>query len=532
MSLPQSNSAWPPHDLQCVYEKLAIWSAWYSGDPDELSGVYGGSTAYDPTGFFATERGGFRGRVSRALQRFWWGERISPGERRTKLHIPVAGDIASVSADLLFSEPPAFTADNETTNKRLTELIDDHTHAALREAAEIAAALGGVFLRVVWNADMADKPWICAEHPDAAVPEFEWGRLSAVTFWSVVHDDGTSIVRHLQRYEPGRILHGVYVGDRDDLGIAVPLTEYPQTAPLASMVDAEGAIQTGIRGLAVVYVPNVRPNRLWRDRPAAAQLGRSDFAQLEGLMDNLDEAWSDWMRDLRLAKARLLVPQTMLDSHGRGQGASFDLDRELFTGLEGMLQKAGESPITQVQFKIRTDEHKMLTQSLLEQIVRGAGYSMQSFGMNGDTAVTATEVSARERQSITTRGRKINYWKPALAEIIEALLGIDQVVFKSGVKPQKPDVEFPDAVAEDPKDLAMTLKMLADARAASTETLVEMLHPDWNDTQQREEVALIRANPAPAPAPFQQPPGGPQPPQQQPGDPNVQPDPNAPPQAA
>ncbi|MGW2932951.1 phage portal protein [Streptomyces sp. NPDC001156] len=532
MPLPQSNIAWPPADLRCVYDKLAVWSAWYSGDPDELSGVYGGSQSYDTSGFFASERGGFRARVSRALQRFWWGERVPPGERRTKLHVPIAGDIASISADLLFSEPPALKAEDDATHKRLDELIDDNTHAALREGAEIAAALGGVFLRVVWNADLADKPWICAEHPDAAVPEFQWGRLSAVTFWQVIHDDGNSVVRHLQRYEPGRILHGLYVGDRDSLGIPVPLTDYPQTASLAPMVDAEGAIVTGTRGLAVVYVPNVRPNRLWRHLPAAAQLGRSDYAQLEGLMDNLDEAWSDWMRDLRLAKARLLVPQTMLDSHGRGQGASFDLDRELFTGLEGMLQQPSENPITQVQFAIRTEEHKALTESLTEQIVRGAGYSLQTFGMNGDVAVTATEVTARERKSITTRGRKINYWKPALAEILEALLGIDQVVFRSGVTPQKPTIEFPDAVAEDPKDLAMTLKMLADARAASTETLVEMLHPDWDELRRREEVKLIESSTAPAPVPSTLPPNGPQTGPQQPGDPNAQPGQDGPPQAA
>jgi hypothetical protein len=42
----------------------------------------------------------------------------------------------------------------------------------------------------------------------------------------------------------------------------------------------------------------------------AAPLGRSDFSGLEISLDTLDEAHASWMRDIRLGKARLIVPHS------------------------------------------------------------------------------------------------------------------------------------------------------------------------------------------------------------------------------
>lgn len=43
----------------------------------------------------------------------------------------------------------------------------------------------------------------------------------------------------------------------------------------------------------VVYIPNIKPNKVWRDLgPMAAPLGRSDFSGLETAFDGLDEAFS------------------------------------------------------------------------------------------------------------------------------------------------------------------------------------------------------------------------------------------------
>ena len=80
--------------------------------------------------------------------------------------------------------PPPSSTTPPTSRTTSSDLIDDGTHSTLIEAAETCAALGGVFLRVVWDTDIQDRPWIDLVPPDAAVPEFKYGRLVAVTFWT------------------------------------------------------------------------------------------------------------------------------------------------------------------------------------------------------------------------------------------------------------------------------------------------------------------------------------------------------------
>ncbi len=115
---------------------------------------------------------------------------------------------------------------------------------------------------------------------------------------------------------PGRVEHALYQGSPDRLGVRVPLTEHPEVAALADSLGREGdSIETGIDLLTAAYVPNIRPNRRHRGSP----FGRSDFgAPLYDLFDALDTTWSSWIRDLRLARARLLVPDGYLRDHGPG----------------------------------------------------------------------------------------------------------------------------------------------------------------------------------------------------------------------
>jgi A118 family predicted phage portal protein len=289
------------------------------------------------------------------------------------------------------------------------------------------------------------------------------------------------------------ILHGTYEGTPTELGDPIPLSAVPQMTQIADAVDGTGAIPTGVDQLTAVYIPNMKPNRLWRSLPAAAPCGRSDFSGAESMMDALDETYSSWMRDVRLGKARLLVPDTYLQSLGQGQGARWDPEREIYEQLNMLDNGTGGNMITQSQFQIRVQEHKETALDLMTRIVASSGYEVQTFGLQGDHGrpLTATEVVARERKSFITRSRKINYWRPALAEIFETLLAIDSVVFKSGVTPAKPDLEWGDGVSLDPTTVAQTVQYLHAAESASTEVRVAMVHQDWDEPQVKEEVARI-----------------------------------------
>lgn len=472
---------------------LREWSAWYSGDPTKLASVYG--TLAETTAsqkVYGSPTAGTR-------MRFWGRRGESVPQSRQRLHVPVASDIASTSADLLFGEEPSLRipeamganapADAKQAQDRLGEIADNiGLTNLLLEGAEVSAALGGVYLRPGWDQEVADHPLLDVIHADAALPSFRGRSLAAVTFHRVVMVDGNNIWRHLEVHEPGWIYHGLYIGTPDSLGTRVPLQRHTDTETLPQEVRLPESLS---QGLIVRYVPNVLPNRKYRDRP----IGRADFAGQEGLMDSLDEAYTSWMRDIRLGQARIIVSEEALDRRGRGQGASFDADREVFTTLSMDPQtKANGQPITPVQFTIRTQEHADTCLHLFEKIVTMSGYSPQTFGVNiQGQAESGTALRIREGKTLKTRGRKARYWVPAIEQVLETMLAIDREVLghtDHGVF--RPSVDEAEVIVNNPVEVAQTVSMLRQARAASVETAVRMAQPDLDDEAVVAEVARIQ----------------------------------------
>jgi len=514
MLMPTTNRPWPPPEMNPVTYQWRQWSAWWTGEPDLLQWTYYNLGANSPVGraFFATtgepglpipKPGQFRGGLLGSISYTFWGSPIPPGEKRTKMHVPLASDIASTSADLLFSKPPVITAANQANQAALDDLMGDNTHAKLLEAAETASAMGGVFIRVVWDTDVSDEPMLDVVPADAAVPLFSCGKLLAVTFWRVISDDGAEVVRHLEMHAPGQnaIFHSVYVGDQTDLGRVYPLTDFPETASFAQYLSEGNAIRfpdMPLDASTVVYVPNMLPNKIWRDLgPAVAPMGRSDYSGVETLMDGLDEVYSSWQRDLRLAKARLIVPQQYLDNIGRGKGAVFDPDRQVYSPISMMTAGGGgTNDIMANQFAIRFQEHQATADNYINRIVQGAGYSGQTFGEydSQGAAMTATEIRARERHTLITRQKKVLYWRPAVRDILYGWLAVKRCIFNDAtITPERPEAEFPDVVLPDQLELAQTAAALSGADAASKETLVRLVHPDWSDEEVRDEVKMIYA---------------------------------------
>jgi hypothetical protein len=490
--LPQPNEVWPPKPLEYVFSDLARWSAWFSGSADELSRVYGGAEDHRIRQTW-TASGGLVG----AVTRFFWGKRPSPGEQHTKLHVPVAAEIAQVSADLIFGQPPTvLVADDDVTQARLDELIGDRGGIQLHEAAEACAALGHVYLRVGWDRDIDPTgPLLSTIDADAAFANYSYGHLRDVCFvreWV----DGGSVLRHFESHEPGVIFHAAYLGDAYNIGRIVPLEAHPQTADLVdSTMFADDSrpgvgIETGIDRLDVVGVANQR-SKTWRHLPAARDLGVPDIAGCEQVLDALDNCWSSWMRDIRHGRSRIHVPMHMMDNKGLGKGAEFDLDRELYVGLTSLPD--GPLQLEATQFKIRYEEHAATATALLERIVGGAGYSLQTFGLDPSTSTqTATESWARQNRTQNTRNGKLRHWDRAVRDLSWILLAVDQAQFGGHGNPDLPvTVQFADTVSDSQLTRAQTATMLRSAAAASTRTLVELVHNDWDGEEIDAEVDLI-----------------------------------------
>jgi hypothetical protein len=508
MPLPigSDKTPWPPTEISALLLKMAQWGAWYTGDLQKLQAAYGGGDIQDSTGFFASDHGGFKATIGRTLQRWFVGEPTRGPDRLTKLPIPIGAQMCQASADLLFADPVVVTSSDAATQERLEAMLDDHAHAMYAEAAEGCAALGGVYLRATWDIKAyPDGPFTTIRDADSAIPEFLFGRLQAVTFWTVVERTDERVMRLLERHEidpftgNGVIRYALYQGKDDRLGTRVGLSASPVTAAMEANPDLQMGtlIDTKSPGLAVTYVPNQRPNRLWRTHSIGRYLGRSDLDGVEHLMDQLAEVMSAWTRAIRLGKARIFVAKHLLKNGGPGNGQIADLEQEAYTQVES-LAGADLSLAEQVQMlepRVNYEQYRATAEALTEQILQMAGYSMQTFGV-GDTGTvrTATEIESRERRSLMTRDRKIREWRPALEEHLRKLLAIDNALFGGKSNPEADiDIEFASNVQETTLALANTALAQFQSQSASRKERVKGLHPDWDDDAVDEEVKALEA---------------------------------------
>lgn len=511
MPLPRDNETWPPKPLRPALDLMETHDAWYLGDPAVLTGIYRGEKYQNHASQY---RGGLVGFVAR----LWWGKPAKDGEARMKLHLPLPADIATMSADLLFSEPPRVVIPDASKTSTDGTIVESEEQKAIEqvvntaevfttllEAAEIAAALGGSYLRLIWDKDRMEHVRPEVIHADNAVPTFRFGVLQDVLFWTDVSEPGDDHkLRWVELHEPGKITHALYQGNGDELGYRVPLDRSPHTEWLASMNgdgvqrgdDNTVVLTTGVKGLTACYVPNMLPNRIFRKNATLAPFGRSDYSGLEPAFDAIDEAFTSWARDVRLAKARIIVPNQYLESMGPGQGARFDTEQEVYEGLDFLTTDTGSKSINPQQFKIRVQEHERTITEWTRYVLRGAGYSPSSLGEQGTgTQRTATEVSAEERLSDRTRDKKINYWKAALRTFVVTWLDLEAKVYGNDkVKLQEPpEIRFPSESQQDPAELAQIASLMASSQSASIMTRVRSMHPEWDGTAVNAEVDRIKA---------------------------------------
>ncbi len=419
---------------------------------------------------------------------------------KCKIHVPLAADIAATSSDLLFSEEPRFTCYDEETEdnesdqqKRLDFLVKKNgIHSKLNEAAEDAACAGDVYLKLNWWQDKLEFPALTVVNGDSAWPEFLFGLLQCIHFFSVVRADYKTgkVIRAYERYERGKISMGLFSGNEYNLGTEMPEADLRR-------LGFEKVIITPVDDMLAVHIPNIKPNREFRD----SHMGRSDFDGQRDLMDELDETYSSWMRDIRLAKARTIVPAEYLrrkpkDMFKEGEYTyEFDEDVETLVALDIDTQngKSG-NPITLSQFDIRAAEHAQTCADLICRIVTSAGYAPQTFGLNIEgMAQSGTALHIRENKSYKTSGKKQAYWTAALEEIMTAMVHLDAVLYSDAGSDIDDEVKvhFSESMASDISTMSAAVKMIHDAQAASIDTKVAMLHPDWTKKQISEEVQRI-----------------------------------------
>lgn len=475
------NMAWPPNGL--LRNKMAEHSAWYSGDANILANFY--------HGYLNSQVANLPYTLDRDL---FWARQIK-NDNEIGLHIPLAGDIASTSADLLFSEQPIVkiaeahienaASSHKKTQEELNTMLDESAFfRRILEAAETCAAIGGGFIKLAWDDELSKYPIPVVEQADNAIPFFKFGILYKVIFWKIVHQDNKNVFRLLETYEnDGTITYQLYKGTGDKLGTLMDVQNLDKTK------DIEDVEVPSLKDILCVYVPNILPNRIDRN----SYLGRSDYNGIEGLMDSLDETYSSWMKDVVIAQAKIMVPEQFLEVSASTGRVKYNVDKMVYATLNVDPTNTKDNSVTPIQFEIRADEFEKTSINLIERIITSAGYSPQTFGLNiQGRAESGTALNVRERKTFSTKNKKQAYWEPALKKLVSLMLKVYKIQLRGPVETEITiTTQFSDSISNDISETSDAIQKIAQAFAASTETKVRMLHPDWSDAEVLTEAEKI-----------------------------------------
>jgi hypothetical protein len=442
----------------------------------------------------------YSGDTKRLKSPFWRRSRD-----RDAMHVPLAGELAAASANLLFSETPnIFTAaydkndpsydKNDPSQERLQAILDANSFGSiLLPAAEICAAYGDVYVKINWDAELSPFPILSVAPPTSAFVKYKFGIPAEYYFLSYASISETAGKWTFERYASGEIVTETYEGVADGIG----------------QKTDEQIAGTDVNKPLAVHIPNILPN----SATGSQDFGKSDIYGVIPLLDALDEAYSSWLRDVRLGKARLIVPKEYLRIKRNPLEDNqniwhFDKEDDLYVAMDVDTANTA-SPITLSQFNIRSNEHSALIDELLNRIISASGYSPQSFGLEiSGQSESGTALSLRLDQTQKTKAKKAAYWKSRLEYILSALLETDNAVFGqkhagtahsvfSALLPAEKAASSVSVEIKGDKNyfigIADTLNQLNGAGAVSTYTKVQILHPDWDDEQINEEVGRIQA---------------------------------------
>lgn len=484
MFLPE-NSEFPPAEWIYINDKWKEYEAWYSSDPERILKYNMEKLSIEDIRY----------------DNSFWGQ-LQKETYSNAVKVPSAADIAAASAGLLFSEPANFMYDKKSQQgERIDNFFEENGFDNfLLESAEICSAISGCFLKLDIDTRLSQFPIISVMTPLQAFPTFLRGRLWEVLFYRTVKiEKNTTYYRLFEnRKREGKNLtieYKLYKGTNDKVGNVVDLNFLEETANL----NLKPEIYNNIDGLGVVYIPNLRPNKLMLGSP----LGANDFGISLGMMDSLDLAWNSWIRDIELGMGQIFIDEELLIKEEQsifGDNKTmlnkFSKFEKCFINLNLSQSKfSGDNvkPIECSQFEMRVDEHLKSCNYFWSQIVSMCGYSPATFGLNDEgNAQSGTALKLRQRASFLTREKKARYWQFAIKQILRQMQIFDNIINRNvNYTPDEIKVELEDSIIVDTYEQSNMIKNLDQARAISTYMKVKLQHNDWSEQDIEEEVKRI-----------------------------------------
>jgi hypothetical protein len=417
-------------------------------------------------------------------------DRDYEGKGRPYIVDPLAGRISGVWADMLFGEPPTFTAERD--QERLENLVrENDLPTALQRAERICSSEGEVWGLIVSDPGLPNA--VIEWHSRCnVIPLWRSGKLVAVAFESVLAGDSEKEerYRYIELQGKGVVRNNLYRGTKDRLGTAVDLRQRPETEQLKDVVS---------HGLPVLLAGRI-VNELGLD----PRVGISDYQAVDGMLVALNEATTIGVENARLtAKRRIVVPQRFLNEQGK-----FPAGADVIVSTQEQVDpdRPGEG-LAQIEWEFDAEALIAYTNDLVDKILTRRRVAPQLVGRNTEGAQTGPALRARLLDSTLAASGKGRHWDDELPRLLSSAALIENLSREQGGlgigwsdPAQPPTVSRSSILPEDENALSERLAAEVNAEMLSRRSAIEERHPTWDEDRVTEELQRIEAD---APPPIQ-----------------------------
>jgi hypothetical protein len=475
---------------------------------------------------------------------------------------PLGERIADALADLIVGEEPEIDAPKITDTQPgpdgvprevsrpgpdqelLDDLVDDNDlPSELQDAVSRCVGEGEVWWRIYVDRDAFEHPVIEWHSRDSVVPLWRGKKLLAVAFVSALDDlapeapivrvgddadpvgqqawreggpvtqtaaDDGPVYRYVEIQTGGLTRNLLFRGERDKLGLRVPLIERAETADLPDEWNHGLEVHTA----AGTPVPVTLAGRVTNGR--AGRLGRSQYHGVKGLLFELNKIASVGSRNVDLTMHKRAVidmdfaepDRSDVDEGGAARGRARVRLPDTFLAPQDSM--GGGDAMRVLEFSdawagamISWAEH------VEDKALTRARVAPQLVGRHTEGAQTGPSFRARLLDSILAANGKANAWLDELPKLLRAAQMVDALPEEQGgcghqwSSPEElPTVKLSSVLPEDETDEVTRHVAAVAGEIEARRTAIEAWHPEWDADRVDRELELIRTEqPPPVVAP-------------------------------
>ena len=427
-------------------------------------------------------------------------------KRRALQHLPIARTAAKKIASLVYNEQAVISAEDETLNAFLTDMLtNDRFNKNFERYLESALALGGLAMRPYVDGDKVRVAFIQAPVFLPLQSNTQDVSSAAILTKTIKSEGKKNVYYTLVEFHEWVTREGSEVGSTKDkslyritnelyksnmemvLGERVNLSElYPHLEPVTVLKDLSRPLFTYLK------TPGMN------NKDINSPLGLSIFDNAKTTIDFINRTYDEFMWEIKMGQRRVIVPEQLTQLKVQESDGSisfkrrFDVEQNVYMQVGTGNMDSGN--IIDLTSPIRANDYISAISEGLKLFEMQIGVSSGMFTFDGQGVKTATEIVSENSDTYQMRNSIVALVEQSIKELCVSMCELGKVFgLYHGTIPELNDisVNLDDGVFTDRHaELDYWMKMVSAGFATQKRGIAKTL----NITEEEAEKELAEIN--------------------------------------